>query len=165
MINPRLPGLIPDMALIGQTQSTTMTIERPMFPPRAESVDSFSAHPATGQLETGKLTSESPTRVTGQPNVLTFPGNRPASKVRKLPNLSFEHCGARWRSPGYKSSGRPNMHTFVFRSYGLIVRTSQADLVRDVRLDVDKARKKLKTIQQRLHRDREHAAAPGRSLD
>lgn len=36
-----------------------MTIERPMFPPRAESVDSFPANPATGQPETGERTSES----------------------------------------------------------------------------------------------------------
>ena len=36
-----------------------MTIERPMFPPRAESVDSFSLQPATGQPESGNLTSES----------------------------------------------------------------------------------------------------------
>lgn len=36
-----------------------MTIDRPMFPPRAESVDSFSSQPAIGQPETGKRTSES----------------------------------------------------------------------------------------------------------
>jgi hypothetical protein len=37
-----------------------MTIERPMFPPRAESVDSFSLQPAIGQPESGNRTSESP---------------------------------------------------------------------------------------------------------
>ncbi len=37
-----------------------MTIERPMFPPRAESVDSFSTQPAIGQPESGNLTSDSP---------------------------------------------------------------------------------------------------------
>jgi hypothetical protein len=36
-----------------------MTIERPMFPPRAESVDSFSQQPAIGQPDRGNLTSES----------------------------------------------------------------------------------------------------------
>jgi hypothetical protein len=36
-----------------------MTIERPMFPPRTESVDSFSAQPAIGQPESQTLTSES----------------------------------------------------------------------------------------------------------
>ena len=37
-----------------------MTIERPMFPPRAESVDSFSPQPAIGQPESGNLTGDSP---------------------------------------------------------------------------------------------------------
>jgi hypothetical protein len=36
-----------------------MTIERPMFPPAAESVDSFSLQPAIGQPESENLTSES----------------------------------------------------------------------------------------------------------
>jgi hypothetical protein len=36
-----------------------MTIERPMFPPRAESVDSFSHQPAIGQPEGQALVSES----------------------------------------------------------------------------------------------------------
>ncbi|EIG63490.1 hypothetical protein [Bradyrhizobium sp. WSM1253] len=36
-----------------------MTIERPMFPPRAESVDSFSPQPATGHRENPERTSES----------------------------------------------------------------------------------------------------------
>jgi hypothetical protein len=58
-----------------------------------------------------------------------------------------------------RASGGPNMHTFVFRSYGLIVGSSEADLVRDVRLDVDKAQTKLKCIQRQLKRDQEHAAA------
>jgi hypothetical protein len=38
-----------------------MTIERPMFPPRAESVDSFLPQPAIRQPESQTLTSESPT--------------------------------------------------------------------------------------------------------
>ena len=37
-----------------------MTIERPMFPPRAESLDSFSHQPAIGQPANGAPTSESP---------------------------------------------------------------------------------------------------------
>jgi hypothetical protein len=36
-----------------------MTIERPMFPPRAESVDSFSPQPAIGQRERERRVSES----------------------------------------------------------------------------------------------------------
>jgi hypothetical protein len=37
-----------------------MTIERPMFPPRAESVDSFSHQAGIGQPESAKPASESP---------------------------------------------------------------------------------------------------------
>jgi hypothetical protein len=37
-----------------------MTIERPMFPPRAESVHAFSNKPAVGQPDTETLASESP---------------------------------------------------------------------------------------------------------
>jgi hypothetical protein len=42
-----------------------MTIERPMFPPRAESVDSFSHQPAIGQPEGQALVSESRKPVKG----------------------------------------------------------------------------------------------------
>jgi hypothetical protein len=51
------------------------------------------------------------------------------------------------------------MHTFVFWSYELILASPEAHLVRDVRCDVDKARSKLKSIQQQLLRDRERADA------
>jgi hypothetical protein len=42
-----------------------MTIARPMFPPRAESVDSFSLQPAIGQPKSQTLTSESPSPFEG----------------------------------------------------------------------------------------------------
>lgn len=40
---------------------------------------------------------------------------------------------------GRRKHGGPNIHTFVFRSYDLIVESDEADLVRDVCLDIDKA--------------------------
>jgi hypothetical protein len=46
-------------------EATTMTIERPMFPPRAESVDSFSHQPGIGQPESPNLTSDSGKPVKG----------------------------------------------------------------------------------------------------
>jgi DNA-binding transcriptional MerR regulator len=52
-----------------------------------------------------------------------------------------------------------NMHTFVFRGYNLIAQSDEADLVRDVCLDVDKAQTKLKAVRRQLQRDCEHAAA------
>ncbi|MET4018134.1 hypothetical protein [Bradyrhizobium sp. S3.2.12] len=88
-------------------------------------------------------------------NVLTFPGNHPASNVRELHNVSFNYGGGTAR-PDRK---RANMHTFVFRSYELILASSEADLVRDVRCDTQKAASKLKAIRQQIQRDREHAVA------
>ncbi|MET3346660.1 hypothetical protein ABIF52_007041 [Bradyrhizobium japonicum] len=59
-----------------------MTIERPMFPSRAESVDSFSSQPAIGQRETEKRTSESRKPAEGLPsNIIDF---RSAS-ARRIP--------------------------------------------------------------------------------
>lgn len=61
-----------------------MTIDRPMFPPRAESVDSFSCKPATGQPETAKRTSDSPRPVMSH-NVIDFLSARRASREPTAP--------------------------------------------------------------------------------
>ncbi len=58
----------------------------------------------------------------------------------------------------YRRGGR-NMHTFVFRSYDLIVESDELDLLRDVCFDIDKAQTKLARIRRQLQHDREHAAA------
>lgn len=47
----------------------------------------------------------------------------------------------------------------MFRSYDLIVASDEADLIRDVRLDIHKAEIKLKKVRQRLQGVREQAAA------
>jgi hypothetical protein len=52
-----------------------------------------------------------------------------------------------------------NMHTFLFRSYDLIVQSDEADLVLDVCLNIDRAQTKLKRIQRRLKDVQEQAAA------
>jgi hypothetical protein len=54
---------------------------------------------------------------------------------------------------------KSSMHTFVFRSYDLIVESDEADLIRDVRLDMHKANVKLKKVRQRLQGVQERAAA------
>jgi transposase len=54
---------------------------------------------------------------------------------------------------------RKNMQTFLFRSYDLIVESDEADLVRDVCLDLYRAQTKLKRIQRRLKAVQEQAAA------
>ena len=51
------------------------------------------------------------------------------------------------------------MQTFQFRSRELIVESDEADLVRDVSLDIDKAQTKLEAIRQRLRGVQEQAAA------
>jgi hypothetical protein len=54
---------------------------------------------------------------------------------------------------------RANMHTFLFRSYDMILESDEADLIRDVCLDTHKAEVKLKKIRQRLQGIREQSAA------
>lgn len=56
------------------------------------------------------------------------------------------------------------MHTFVFRSYDLIVESDEAVLIRDVCLDIHKAKVKLKKVRQRLQGVQEQSAAQIRLL-
>ena len=58
----------------------------------------------------------------------------------------------------YRRSER-NMHNFVFRSYSLIVEAPEADLVRDVRINTDKAKVKLRKIREQIVIDRDKSAA------
>ena len=54
-------GPMPVTAVRSQiSKATIMTLSRPMFPPRAESVDSFSLQPAIGQPESQTLTGDPP---------------------------------------------------------------------------------------------------------
>lgn len=108
-----------------------MTIERPMFPPRAESQDSIIYLRRPGDRPDETPPGGSPTGTEGDARVIAFRTGRPV---------------------------RPRK-TFLFRSYDLIVASSEADLVRDVCLDIDKAQTKLKAIRSQLLRDREHAVA------
>lgn len=89
-------------------------------------------------------------------NVVTFPTVSPQRGKAAVNSDPDEEEG--WRSRPYTRRG-PNMQTFVFRSYSLIVGSDEADLVRDVCLDVDKAQTKLKALQRRLRGVREQAAA------
>jgi DUF1365 family protein len=84
-------------------------------------------------------------------NVITFP--EPAglfSKRRTIPVTSKSHKNVR---------NGPNMHTLLFRSYDLIVQSDEADLVRDVCFNIDRAQTKLKGIRRRLQGVQEEAAA------
>jgi hypothetical protein len=83
-----------------------------------------------------------------------FKGSRSPKRVFPSENVeSFEP-----RVTGRRRGGQ-NMHTFVFRSYNLIVQSDEADLMRDVCFDIHKAQVKLKAIRRQIAADREHAAA------
>lgn len=58
---------------------------------------------------------------------------------------------------GYRRRRELSMHTAAFRSYNAILESDEADLVRDVGLDMDKARTKLQRIQRAAQRLRERA--------
>jgi hypothetical protein len=78
--------------------------------------------------------------------VIDFPS---ASNRRGAPRRRYKYLGG----TGTK------MQTFVFRSYDLIVESAEADLIRDVCFNVDRAQTKLKRIKQRLKNVQEQAAA------
>jgi hypothetical protein len=79
-------------------------------------------------------------------NIVTFPD--PAAKRCPAP------------SGGRASSiERKNMRTFLFRSPDLILQSDEADLVRDVCFDIDRAQTKLKAIRRRLQGLQEYTAA------
>ena len=64
-----------------------MTTDRPMFPQRAESVDSFPAQPPTGQPETGERTSDSPRPVARPSNVIDLSAARAAATATALAEM------------------------------------------------------------------------------
>jgi hypothetical protein len=53
----------------------------------------------------------------------------------------------------------PNMQTLLFRSYDLIVQSDEADLVRDVGFNIDRAQTKLTAVRRRLQGVQVRAAA------
>jgi hypothetical protein len=80
--------------------------------------------------------------------VVAFPSKQRPRRDRK----PYENRGA-------------NMQTFLFRSYDLILESDEADLLRDVRLDIDKAAKKVEKIRGRLRDIKEQSAATDRDAD
>jgi hypothetical protein len=74
--------------------------------------------------------------------------------------IEFPNAGPCRRALGRtRAQDGKNMQTFLFRSRELIVGSDEADLVRDVGLDIDKAQTKLHAIRQRLRGVKEQAAA------
>jgi hypothetical protein len=81
--------------------------------------------------------------------VIDFPN---ATRRRGAPRLRAAY---RSRTPACNG---PNMRTCLFRSYDVILKSDEADLVRDVCLDLDKAEKKLKALRLRSQGVQEQAA-------
>ena len=78
--------------------------------------------------------------------------------------IEFSNAGSRRRSLvrdriDRRRSDGANMHTFLFRSYDLIVESDEAELVRDVCRDTHKAEVKLRKVKERLQGVREQSAA------
>ncbi len=88
--------------------------------------------------------------------VITFPG-RAAKPNRTTVDIEEEDysCYRRRQAPYREGS----FATLLYRSYDLIVQSNDADLVRDVRFDIDKAARKLEAVRRQLQRDRERLAA------
>jgi hypothetical protein len=63
--------------------------------------------------------------------------------------IDFPNASRRRHRP-YSQRGPKNRHTLVFRSYDTIVESDEADLVRDVCFDMDRAESKLRRVKQRL---------------
>jgi hypothetical protein len=69
--------------------------------------------------------------------------------------IDFPNARRRRRRPY-----RPySLRTFAFRSYCSIVKSNEADLIKDVCVDMDRAQSKLRRIKQRLENVRKEAAA------
>jgi hypothetical protein len=82
--------------------------------------------------------------------------------VIDFPNASHRRTSPRRRAAYRSCTGArngPNMQKLLFRSSHLIAESDEADLVRDVCFDVDRAQSKLKRIQRRLKDVQEQAAA------
>jgi len=82
--------------------------------------------------------------------------------VIEFPNASQRRAAPRHRAAYRSRTGAcngPNLQRLLFRSSHLIVESDEADLVRDVCIDIDRAQTKLKRIKQRLKGVQEQAAA------
>jgi hypothetical protein len=74
--------------------------------------------------------------------------------------IEFPNAGPRRRAlRRARAQDGKNMHTLLFRSGNSILEADEADLIRDVCFDIDKAQTKLKAIRRRLQGLQEYTAA------
>ena len=86
--------------------------------------------------------------------IITFSGrasrpNRNADDGQPIRRRTARKSGPDRKAPTYRQSGL-NMRTAAFRNREAIVEATEADLVRDVSLEIDKAQFRLKKLQARL---------------
>jgi hypothetical protein len=91
-------------------------------------------------------------------DVITFPGSAPKSSRNVWIDDDEDEApySYRRRQRPYRDGA---MHKALIRSYDLIVQSEDADLVRDVSFDIDRAQRKLNKIQKQLKSVQERAAA------
>jgi hypothetical protein len=77
-------------------------------------------------------------------NIVTFPG---APRRRKPHRAAVSRTG----------DGQKNMHTYLFRSREALLEADEAELIRDVCCDIDKAQKKLEKLRERIESLQEYS--------
>jgi hypothetical protein len=81
-------------------------------------------------------------------NVIAFRGNKTSDTQRSISSTGRP----------YRVRGEKNKHTLLFRSRETILQSDEADLVRDVCFDIDRAQGKLERIRARIESLQEYAA-------
>ena len=79
-------------------------------------------------------------------NVVHFPAGTPPMKPHRTEYRSRT------------GDGQKNMHTYLFRSREALLEADEAELIRDVCSDIDKAQRKLEKIRARIESLQEYAA-------
>jgi hypothetical protein len=77
--------------------------------------------------------------------IITFPGRSPNRRTKQ-----------NWTE---RRKNRKSMRQFLFRCYNMIAQSDDADLIRDVCLDMHKAEVKPRQLKEALRATREHSAA------
>ena len=88
-------------------------------------------------------------------NIVTFPGSV-ERKAAGATSAARQKVRAEYRSR--TGDGQKNMHTYLFRSREALLEADEAELIRDVCCDIDKAQKKLQKIRERIESLQEYAA-------
>jgi hypothetical protein len=96
-------------------------------------------------------------------NIISFDEAGRLFPKRSRTSVSISEPDEEEEAPARRCNG-PSMHTFLFRSLSAILEADDADLVRDVCLDLHKAEVKLKKVRQRLQGVQEQAAAQVQAL-